>query len=130
MIKTDNNEPKFCECGCEAPTKGGRFLPGHDAKLKKQLIADALAGGKRAEKKLEALGWTKFLEAKREKVETKKAAKQKRRSIEDESEPIAEETPNESPAPVRRRGGRRPKSDPSEASAESLEVGATTAELE
>ncbi|MGC3991633.1 MAG: hypothetical protein QM796_18480 [Chthoniobacteraceae bacterium] len=124
MIKTDNTGPKLCECGCEAPTKGGRFLPGHDAKLKKQLIADALAGGKRAEKKLEALGWTKFLEAKREKIE----AKQKRGSKEAEPEPTVEETPEESPAPVRRRGGgRRPKADPSEAS---VEVGATTPEVE
>lgn len=25
--------PKPCECGCAEPTKGGRFLPGHDARL-------------------------------------------------------------------------------------------------
>jgi len=27
-------QPRKCECGCGGMTKGGRFLPGHDAKLK------------------------------------------------------------------------------------------------
>ena len=51
-----------CLCGCGGRTKGGRFLPGHDAKLKKALIADARAGKKRAANKLEKLGWSKFLQ--------------------------------------------------------------------
>lgn len=55
-----------CDCGCGAATRGGRYLPGHDAKHKKQLIDDALHGSKRAESKLAKLGWTKFLEAKRQ----------------------------------------------------------------
>jgi len=61
-------EPKMpqCECGCGDVTKGGRFLPGHDAKLKKSLIESALEGSKRAATKLEKLGWTKFLAAKQE----------------------------------------------------------------
>jgi len=50
-----------CLCGCGGRTKGGRFLPGHDAKLKKALVADARAGKKRAANKLEKLGWSKFL---------------------------------------------------------------------
>jgi hypothetical protein len=50
-----------CLCGCGGRTKGGRFLPGHDAKLKKALMADALAGKKRAVNKLEKLGWSRFL---------------------------------------------------------------------
>lgn len=58
------SSPK-CECGCEGVTKGGRFLPGHDAKLKKSLIEAALEGKKRAENRLNQLGWTKFLDAKR-----------------------------------------------------------------
>jgi hypothetical protein len=58
-----------CECGCGGTTKGGRFLPGHDAKLKKQLIGLALTGKKRAANRLEKLGWIKHLAA----------AKQKRR---------------------------------------------------
>ena len=57
-----------CECGCGGATKGGRFLPGHDAKLKKALVEAAMNGSKRAETKLEKLGWKKFLDAKREKV--------------------------------------------------------------
>ncbi len=26
-----------CSCGCGEPTKGGKFLPGHDQKLRKSL---------------------------------------------------------------------------------------------
>src|ERR1700741_3189598 len=26
-------EPKICACGCAGATKGGRFIPGHDARL-------------------------------------------------------------------------------------------------
>lgn len=29
--------PRFCECGCGGQPKGGRFLPGHDAKLMSRL---------------------------------------------------------------------------------------------
>ena len=65
-MKTKSNSPK-CECGCEATTKGGRFLPGHDAKLKAALIKEALGGSKRAATKLEKLGWKKFLDAKQTK---------------------------------------------------------------
>ena len=59
--KTKIKAPE-CLCGCGGRTKGGRFLPGHDAKLKKALVADARAGKKRAQNKLEKLGWSKFLE--------------------------------------------------------------------
>jgi len=59
-----------CECGCGDHTKGGRFLPGHDAKLKKKLIGLALGGGKRARNRLEKLGWMKFLTAAKEKQAT------------------------------------------------------------
>ena len=59
-IKTKIKAPE-CLCGCGGHTKGGRFLPGHDAKLKKALVADARAGKKRAKNKLEKLGWSKFL---------------------------------------------------------------------
>jgi hypothetical protein len=55
-----------CLCGCGAHTKGGRFLPGHDAKLKKRLVDEALSGKKRAANKLEKLGWSKFLDEARE----------------------------------------------------------------
>jgi hypothetical protein len=50
--KTSAAAPQ-CECGCGANTKGGRFLPGHDAKLKKALVESALGGSKRAESKLD-----------------------------------------------------------------------------
>ena len=57
----------LCHCDCGGSTKGGRYLPGHDAKHKKALIEAALLGGKRAANKLEKLGWTKFLESARSK---------------------------------------------------------------
>lgn len=60
-----------CECGCEGKTKGGKFVPGHDAKLAsalKKLIEefdpDAYAEMKRR-------GWLKKLpKALRERMET------------------------------------------------------------
>ena len=108
-----------CECGCGGATKGGRFLPGHDAKLKKALIQAALTGSKRAETKLEKLGWTKFLDAKRNKLAAAKKAGGK---------PVPARTPRPSPrrrstepeegaqaeaSPARKRG--RPRKNPPEA---------------
>jgi hypothetical protein len=61
-MKTKIKAPD-CQCGCGGHTKGGRFLPGHDAKLKKELITLALSGKKRARNRLEKLGWGKFLKA-------------------------------------------------------------------
>ncbi len=77
MKKTSSSAkaPTLCECGCEKETRGGRFLPGHDAKLKYSLIESAIKGGKRAEAKLEKLGWTKHLEAKRAKLAVSQRAK-------------------------------------------------------
>jgi hypothetical protein len=45
-----------CEC-CGQPTKGGRFLPGHDAKLKGRLKRLNAAGDKAAYKELVERGW-------------------------------------------------------------------------
>lgn len=58
----------LCHCGCGGTTKGGRYLPGHDAKHKKALVEAALAGGKRAATRLEKLGWSKFLKARQAKA--------------------------------------------------------------
>lgn len=55
-----------CECGCGGTTGGGRFLPGHDSKLKSRLISEALDGDKKAESELRKRGWHPFLERKRE----------------------------------------------------------------
>lgn len=62
MAAQKQSSKLLCHCGCGGSTKGGRYLPGHDAKHKKALIAAALLGGKRAANKLKKLGWTKFLE--------------------------------------------------------------------
>lgn len=55
-----------CECGCLGATGGGRYLPGHDAKHKAQLITAALDGDADAIQTLEDKGWTKFLDKRRE----------------------------------------------------------------
>lgn len=78
--KSEGNENSQCECGCGEITNGGRFRPGHDAKLKSRLIKEALAGGKRAAAKLEALGWTRFLETKRRLLAQKEAKAAKRKA--------------------------------------------------
>jgi hypothetical protein len=44
-----------CLCGCGGRTRGGRFLPGHDAKLKKALVADARAQQTRKTRLVEIL---------------------------------------------------------------------------
>jgi hypothetical protein len=49
-----------CGCGCGADVKR-RFLPGHDAKLKSSLLRRARTNDKAAVKKLEELGWGRFL---------------------------------------------------------------------
>jgi hypothetical protein len=68
-MKTKKQVTPSCHCGCGGITKGGRYLPGHDAKHKKALVEAALAGGKRAANKLEKLGWGKFLKARQAKAE-------------------------------------------------------------
>ena len=47
--------PRLCECGCGAAVRK-RFLPGHDAKLKGRLLAEARTGD-RARRELARLGW-------------------------------------------------------------------------
>jgi hypothetical protein len=46
---------RLCECGCGEAVRR-RFLPGHDAKLKGRLLAEARAGD-RARQQLARLGW-------------------------------------------------------------------------
>lgn len=57
--------PQACGCQCGSETKGGRFLPGHDARLKgvllKQLREGDARGRAAAEKQLRAAGWDKFI---------------------------------------------------------------------
>jgi hypothetical protein len=40
---SERGVPRPCECECGGMTKGGRFQPGHDAKLASQLLAEARA---------------------------------------------------------------------------------------
>jgi hypothetical protein len=48
--------PRLCACGCGEPVRR-RFLPGHDAKLRSRLLAQARAGDA-AWAELRRLGWT------------------------------------------------------------------------
>ncbi len=56
-----------CECGCGGATRGGRFQPGHDARLKSQILrairnADAPAAERvAAMDRMHLLGWAKFV---------------------------------------------------------------------
>jgi hypothetical protein len=50
-----------CICGCEGKTKGGRFQPGHDARLKAQLRRASGEGDLAARQRMISLGWEKFL---------------------------------------------------------------------
>lgn len=51
MSKAENTKtrepakPKVgvCKCGCEGATKGGNFLPGHDARLVSTLVGEVIA---------------------------------------------------------------------------------------
>ena len=51
-----------CEC-CGEPTKGGRFLPGHDARLASRLVQQALGGDAAALEELRTRNWTKKIPA-------------------------------------------------------------------
>ena len=52
-----------CLCGCGGLPKRGRFLPGHDAKLKGALLRRARHGDSSALAELRQLGWDHFLKA-------------------------------------------------------------------
>jgi hypothetical protein len=57
-----------CACGCGGATKGGEFRPGHDAKLRSQLIAKLRSetdGRKRnaVVGQLRKRGWTHGIQA-------------------------------------------------------------------
>jgi hypothetical protein len=49
-----------CECGCGGTTKGGAFIPGHDAKRKSYLINAAKAGDADALAELDERNWMHF----------------------------------------------------------------------
>ena len=73
---TGGMDPKYCICNCGETTKGGDFLPGHDARYKSALITAAMGGNDEAAAILEARGWTKFLE-KRQAGKTRAAVVEK-----------------------------------------------------
>jgi len=40
----EGRTPRRCMCSCGGMTKGGRFLPGHDARLRSELVAQINKG--------------------------------------------------------------------------------------
>lgn len=56
-MKAAKADPKLCECGCDATTKGGDFLPGHDAKLRGVLLSKYDGGDTEAGRTLVVRGW-------------------------------------------------------------------------
>lgn len=52
-----------CECGCGGATRGGRFQPGHDAKLASRLKDRVRAGDASAYAEMVRRNWTKKLPA-------------------------------------------------------------------
>lgn len=78
---TEVEEKPYCRCGCGIKTKGGTFVPGHDARYKSQLIEQALGTdpevAAEAVRLLEGRGWIKFLDKRREVLATAKAPRVK-----------------------------------------------------
>lgn len=61
VLQAEREATCLCGCGAKPKKAGSRFMPGHDGRLKGDLLALARAGDRRAEARLEALGWGKFL---------------------------------------------------------------------
>lgn len=53
--KAGKATPRECQCGCGEITSGGNFRPGHDARMKGQLIRLVEEGGPEGEAALERL---------------------------------------------------------------------------
>lgn len=51
------NAQKLCQCGCGAATKGGAFLPGHDARLRSSLLRRHRIGIPEATQELKRRNW-------------------------------------------------------------------------
>jgi len=43
-MATSKRDRPVCLCGCRGHTKGGTFLPGHDARLRGKLIRKEIRG--------------------------------------------------------------------------------------
>jgi hypothetical protein len=77
VAKVEKAVGQKCMCGCNGVTKGGRFLMGHDAKLKSRLINAVLDPKTHVETKRDAqaqlgkLGWTEFLDKSRKSREAR-----------------------------------------------------------
>lgn len=110
-------EPTFCSCGCNGATRGGKFLPGHDARFVSQQVKAVLAEGSSLteDKVLEQMGekglteklqdkFTKSVKLARADVARKLAAKQEadQKAVEkaqaEAAEKVAKEQVTDQPA--------------------------------
>lgn len=59
-------QPRNCRCQCGGTTRGGMFLPGHDARYRSALVSKARAEDEDtralAVRELKSLGWTGLLD--------------------------------------------------------------------
>ena len=70
---------KNCVCGCGGTTKGGDFLPGHDARHKSALFREARAGNAEALAEIDQRNWMHLYDKSIPKRETDKPTKSRSR---------------------------------------------------
>lgn len=75
-----NRTPRECECGCGGMTGGGRFIPGHDSKMKSRLLGEYDEGSAEAGATLIEKGWytQEQLDGRAAKAAAKEAARLER----------------------------------------------------
>jgi len=71
----------FCQCQCGDTTRGGRYLPGHDARHKSTLVKAAVNGCTESRTTLISLGWSRYLEGKATSQTKEKPPEKKEKGI-------------------------------------------------
>lgn len=80
-----------CECQCGGQTKGGKFIPGHDMKLKGTLKRAWAAGDQSAYEELSRRGWAPGQAPPRRTPEEVAADKEAKKKAKEEAKKAAEE---------------------------------------
>jgi hypothetical protein len=81
---------KQCVCGCAGTTKGGDFLPGHDARHKSALFREARAGSAEALAEIDQRNWMHLYDksvAKRDEPAARKSRSREALGIPDDGFP-------------------------------------------
>jgi hypothetical protein len=74
-MQETSDERRLCLCGCGGTPKSGRFLPGHDVKLKSALLKRVALGDAAAKDEMRQLGWEQFLPAQTSQAPNRDSAK-------------------------------------------------------